>query len=158
MEAASCRQEDLSYLGLSLRHLEFVSHTTLPPISLGAWCKGGQTSLPGLSGGWVGGSDRAATDRPSRVEQNLWGVNRLQGPRQGELLGHLPGTQAGQAAYGGSRGTLGTGQGGGLSFYHWELAGHAILGARVRPEHGLRFWGKSSILRPQRSARECGDR
>ena len=63
-------------------------------------------------GGWVDSSDGVATDRPSRVEQNLWGVNRLQGPGRGELLGHLPGTRAGQAAYGGSRGTPGTGWGG----------------------------------------------
>ena len=72
-------------------------------------------------------------------------MNRLQGPRQGELLNHLPGTQAGQAAYGGSRGTPGTGQGGGLSSHRWELAGHTILGARVRPEHGLRFWKRAPL-------------
>ena len=147
-------------VGASLRHLEFVSHTTLSPISLGAWHKGGQTSLPGLPGGlgrrlgW--GSHRQTF--PSGAKP----LGREQAPETwaGELLGHLPGTRAAQAAYGGSRGTPGTGWGRAsrLSCHRWELAGHAILGGRVRPEHGLRFWEKSSISRPHRSTQKCADR
>lgn len=146
--------------GASLKHLEFVSHTTMPSVSLGAWHKGGQTSLPGLPGG-LGGRLR-------------WGSHRQTFPSGAKPLGceQAPGTWAGGAARpsagdsgwpggiwwqpGNSRDRMGVA--GRLSSHRWELAGHAILGGRVRPEHGLRFWEKSSISRPHRSAQKCGDR